>query len=821
MKKSHVFLLSIVVFMLLFYKQAVGLNLFLFNAVLLVLTYVFVPRARESRNVWLLTVGALLTAASAAWYADGSSIFLNILTWVLLPVFLHQKSATILLAESLGVWNFISAPVRLVLDRKSDKQDNSQNLLMKRILLYGVLPFVVFVLFFYLYRQINPVWGDYMWKMIGYLFSWTFVFLLLLAIVLMYAFWYFVKPTKLSHWVQRRNELAPTSQPTFKSIPLHMEMWSGVLLFGLLNLLLFSLLATDFQQLLIENKIPEGYTLSKYLHKGVYAVILSIVFAIGLLVFYFKGAFNYYKQGKLLRVLAWVWIVFNVILVLFTFYKNILYVQAYDLTFKRVSVFIYLSLCWVGLYFTAVKLRLRKTFVYIVRKMYWAFYLMWVLTTPINWTNWITAYNLEHAKQKNYKGESIDINYLTNTYQLNELNIGALYRFIKENPENPYMEELKKGLDMKYLQVVKSERKRKWRGIRLYDKYVKNYLAKQDYKPYYAEISDAIYYEELAEVKDLAYEFGYNKSKKQNDSIIAALLQYQKVERLELRGESNSYANSLKFLEPLKNLKTLDLQKFDIANNFKIEGLTQLEKLYLFETSDNEVEIHSVYPKMELFAISGSQLKNILGWEKLPALKKLQINTNDMTYLDISLLQNLQELRLHTRGLKKLKMADKLPQMNAFYAFGNENLNEISELPTMPNLTNLTIAYCNLKNLKGLAKMPKLEALNVKGNSLESIAEVASLQNLTDLHLADNKITNISPLQNLPLLENLYLMGNLIQDIAPLYTLPQLRKLSVEDATSSLLDTNSLPKELKILTDEESGTEEAVKESAEWEKEKF
>lgn len=481
MKRSTIFLLCVVGFMLLFYKQSVGVNLLIFNVLIISLAFVSVPKARKNSSIWILTVGALLTAASAAWYADWSSIFLNILTLLILPVFLHQKNATILLSETFGFLNIISAPIRIIRDRKFDQGDSSQNLLMKRVLLFVVLPFVVIVLFFYLYRQINPVWGDYMWKMIGYVFSWTFVFLLLLAAILMYAFWYFIKlPGKNQYLVARRNELAPTQKATFKNIPLQMEMWSGVLLFALLNLLLFSLLATDFHQLAIVREIPEAYTLSAYLHKGVYAVILSIAFAIALLVFYFKGAFNYYKQAIILRVLAWIWIAFNVILVLFTLYKNILYVEAYALTFKRVSVFIYLLLCWVGLYFTSIKLRFKKTFVYIVRKMYWAFYIMWVVTTPINWTNLITTYNLEHAKQKHYQGESIDIDYLTNIFRLNELNITALHSFLQDNPKNPYAEQLQKGIDAKYLEVKQSAEGRKWRGTRFYNCYIHNYMEKDE-----------------------------------------------------------------------------------------------------------------------------------------------------------------------------------------------------------------------------------------------------------------------------------------------------------------------------------------------------
>lgn len=478
MKKNYFYLGSVIAFMVLFYKQAVGVNLFVFNFFLLIACFVSLPHIRKNKNVWILASGALITSAAAAWYADFSSIFLNILTLIVLPVFLHQKKGTVLFSETVGLWNTLSASIRIFTERKSDNLDAFQNLLFKRILFYGVLPFVILVLFIYLYRFINPVWGDYIWQFIESIFSWTFILLLILAAVLMYAFWYFIKSSKFTQFaVAKRNDLETTEKPTFKSIPLDLEMGSGVLLFILLNLLLFSLLATDFQQLFIESKIPEGYTLSEYLHKGVYAVILSIVFAIGLIVFYFKGAFNYYKKSKVLRILTWTWIGLNAILVLFTLYKNILYVESYDLTFKRISVFIYLVLCWVGLYFTSVKLKMKKTFVYIVRKMYWAFYIMWVLTTPINWTNFMTNYNLNRAKEKNYQEKTTDVNYLVGKYNgLDELNIEALEQFLRENPNNPYAERLQRGLDEKVSVVVKSDNNRKWRGKRLYDWYIKKYL---------------------------------------------------------------------------------------------------------------------------------------------------------------------------------------------------------------------------------------------------------------------------------------------------------------------------------------------------------
>lgn len=190
MKKEHLFLGSIVVFLLLFYKQSIGINLFVFNLVLVASVYIFKPEVRKDKNVLILSLGALITAGAVAWYADWSSIILNILSLIVLPIFIHKRQKSIIFAETVSFWNILTTPVRLIRDRKVEKDGLKQNLLMKRVLLYIVLPFIVFVLFFYLYRHVNPVWGDYMWEMIGYVFSWTFIWVLLLAVLLMYAFWY-------------------------------------------------------------------------------------------------------------------------------------------------------------------------------------------------------------------------------------------------------------------------------------------------------------------------------------------------------------------------------------------------------------------------------------------------------------------------------------------------------------------------------------------------------------------------------------------------------------------------------------------------------
>ncbi len=799
--------------MALFYKQSVGINLFVFNVLLVVLAFLSVPTVRANKNMWLISAGALITSASAAWYADFSSIFLNILTLIAMPIFLHQKRGTILFAETLGMWNTISAPVRIFLERKLDKEDSSKNLAFKRILLYGVLPFVVLLLFIYLYRFINPVWGDYIWRFIESIFSWTFILLLLFAIVLMYAFWYFVKSLGFGEFaVNRANELRPTEKPTFKNIPLDMEMGSGVLLFALLNLLLFSLLVTDFQQLFVFGGIPEGYTLSEYLHKGVYAVILSIIFAIALIVFYFKGALNYYKKSKWLRILTWAWIGLNAVLVLFTLYKNVLYVEAYDLTFKRVSVFIYLLLCWVGLYFTGVKLKLKKTFVYIVRKMYWSFYIMWVLTTPINWTNFMTNYNLNRAKEKDYKEKTTDLDYLLTGYKsLDELNIEALDKFLRENPDNPYAERLKRGLDEKFMEVLESDNRRKWRGKRLYDWYIQKYLKSVDYEPYYAKIDNGIFYSELENVQVLDYNLGYPYNSGEFESYAPILQKYKNVKELTLSGR-NEKLESLHFLDSLPNLRRLNAQYFFEAENFQLEGCSQLEEIVMDYNHKSVLNITSSYPNLKIFRLSSNPTQKIVGLENVAGLKELDLSINDEAEIDITPLVALEKLVL--ADAKSCKMQNNLTSLKELWLSGYGG--DFRDFNGVPNLEVLYYNHSQSKNLKGIAQFSKLRHLDISSNhSLESISELKSLKNLEELNMRDCSITDISVLKNLKALKVLDIMYNPIKDVSVLYELPNLEYLYASKSVIRQLDLERLPSNTKIpnyskLDEEEDKIEEAI-----------
>jgi hypothetical protein len=97
-------------------------------------------------------------------------------------------------------------------------------------------------------------------------------------------------------------------------------------------------------------------------------------------------------------------------------------VAEYSLTHKRIGVYVYLLLTLIGLVITFIKIYGVKNNWFLFRKTAWAFYVVLIMATAVNWSRLITHYNL--SRLSNFK--ELDIAYLihlpqTNTAQLNEL----------------------------------------------------------------------------------------------------------------------------------------------------------------------------------------------------------------------------------------------------------------------------------------------------------------------------------------------------------------------------------------------------------------
>jgi hypothetical protein len=219
--------------------------------------------------------------------------------------------------------------------------------------------------------------------------------------------------------------------------------------------------------------------LSQALHEQVNSIILSIVMAVAVIMYYIRPG-NLSVTGNkpiessehkpdLLHKLAYGWILLNVVLVISAGLHNLAYTSRYGLTHLRIGVYIFLTLCLIGLYFTYVKIRRQRSSAYLIGTMFKIFIATIALNSVINWSAIITRYNLRYMATP-------DLNYLL----LLEYNGLTLTPLIMQDPRYKNDQELKDQV-LNKLFWNNTGVKRDWLSSTLYFNFEMHQLKKQGY----------------------------------------------------------------------------------------------------------------------------------------------------------------------------------------------------------------------------------------------------------------------------------------------------------------------------------------------------
>jgi hypothetical protein len=186
------------------------------------------------------------------------------------------------------------------------------------------------------------------------------------------------------------------TESSFSFLDIDFERKSGEITLFLLNALLLVFIATyNYEQFF---EVVKKTNLSSDTHERVNAVIFSIIMAVGVILFYFKGGFNFDTKAKNLKRLAKIWILLNGILIISTIIKNSEYISFFGLTYKRLGVYAFLILAIIGLLFSFFKITKQKTNAFLLNQMVWYFYSIVLLCSYVNWGNLITNYNISVNK---------------------------------------------------------------------------------------------------------------------------------------------------------------------------------------------------------------------------------------------------------------------------------------------------------------------------------------------------------------------------------------------------------------------------------------
>lgn len=419
--KLAAWLSATVLYSYLFYNQSPGINFLLLNVALVALVFYLQPGLRTQKPVVALAGGCLLTALSITWHPSGAAIGMNIISLMGLSGLSRQPHGSLVVAWANSGYSLVACGFRHTIGRFVSMTElvappepkapttTAAGITFNKLVSRSV-PLLVVAVFFVLYTQANPAFSALFTNIsLNFISLWWVVFTLFGAYLLLAFFFPMTIRPLVRADLSASNELKRHRRPgprEFSPVGLRYEYRSGWWLFVMLNVLLFFFNTVDIFYLLTL-RLPEGVTYSAFLHQGVNTLIASLVLAIVIVMYFFRGNLNFLRNNHRLRYAVYLWIAQNAVLVVTTAVKNFGYISEYGLTHKRVGVYVYLLLTLIGLATTCVKVRDIKSNWFLFRKNAGVFYVVLVLFSLVNWSRVITRYNLEHLGQK-----EVDTGYL-------------------------------------------------------------------------------------------------------------------------------------------------------------------------------------------------------------------------------------------------------------------------------------------------------------------------------------------------------------------------------------------------------------------------
>lgn len=448
MKKNDWILIGLTgIYSFLFYGEHLGINLSIFT-LLIILSFIFYDREILKKKNWtVVAMSCLLTGFSVLYLGNSLSILANILSLLILAGMSMSYKASVLFSMIYGTYSLISSPVYAAININNKKSETIDiNRLKRKTLIIGV-PVVITVLFFFMYKGSNPIFGSYADKINFDWISWGWISFTLTGLIFLYGFLNSRRIDKLA----RIDEVESLSVDPKKAKELKLfgkpvlivdEFFSGKLLFILLNVLIAIVNLLDFNFIFITQELPDNMTFAEFLHQGVGMLVVSIAISIVIILFYFRGQLNFYKDNKTFKMLAYFWIIQNIFMLFSVCLKNHMYIENYGLTYKRIGIYVYSLLTLIGLVTTILKVYKVKINMYLVRLNGWTFYSVLLISCLINWDVLIVNYNIKGKKE-------YDIYYLLslsdatipalinlNTSQLEEKELRLVRRKLADKIEN-------------------------------------------------------------------------------------------------------------------------------------------------------------------------------------------------------------------------------------------------------------------------------------------------------------------------------------------------------------------------------------------------
>ncbi|MEZ4816736.1 MAG: DUF4173 domain-containing protein [Flavobacteriaceae bacterium] len=409
-------------FVFLFYKQWLGINLVIFEIFFLGYLY-FSKELHFTRNLTLTFSFLLATLIATIINYSLISYWIHFLVLIVfMGLVKHKKIKSVLSALGIGIESlFVNQLVFFEKLSSLKIKERKIGAIAFKYYIY-IIPFIIILLFLGMYSASNPIFSDFVekilntiWKGILYVtenISISLIGVFLLGIFLMNFLLLKNKHLTLFKVDQKSHDsllrINIKQKRVFKLTALKTEYKIGIFLFSALNVLLLSLNISDVIWVWM-NFEWEGQTLKGFVHEGTYLLIFSILISIVLALFFFRKNINFLPNNRLLKILSYIWILQNAFLALSVLRRNLWYIDYFALAYKRIGVFIFLMVIGFGLYTVFQKIKYKKSIYYLFRVNILSLLITLTCTALINWDVVIAKYNFNH-----YNSSYVHIDWLGN-----------------------------------------------------------------------------------------------------------------------------------------------------------------------------------------------------------------------------------------------------------------------------------------------------------------------------------------------------------------------------------------------------------------------
>jgi len=467
MKKADIFLaISVALYSYLFYQQSLGINILIFSVLQVVFFYLSYKENTKA-PIWRLSALGVLSSAIAIFlYGSTLGLVANMISLGALAFCSVAPGTSLIMGLFHNLYSVLGSSVFVVFEivNNAEARKGKSSKRMKNILMFSIA-FIVMLIFFTVYRSANSMFKSITDKIDLSFISGPWIGFTFVGFLLLYGLYKYQSiPSFEKFDLDSKNDLTPFDEPKGldKLIPIGSEKTTGVILFVMLNVLLLFVNTTDIFFLFGGGEMPEGVSHSDIVHQGINALITSIVMAVGIILFFFRGRLNFIRQNRLLKNLSYLWIGQNMFIILSTAYRNHLYISDFLLTYKRIGVYVYLALSIIGLVYTLLKIKNTKTNWYIVRYVGWSFFVVLIVTPLLNWNRLIVNYNFSHA-QDNI--ENVDFAYLVH---LSPKTLPLVYNGMKSIDER-LLKDYSNQIERKVKRYLSNQKRYDWRSFNLSD----------------------------------------------------------------------------------------------------------------------------------------------------------------------------------------------------------------------------------------------------------------------------------------------------------------------------------------------------------------